>query len=107
MDFCQISIFFLYYQKTKTPSTNKAIGKSENVTGYRHNHRKNRQAPKPPSKNNVDLELINSASNLEIRGPQELLLGVPVGLRTQWRHTAEALVTGAVRYEVNVCKASY
>lgn len=86
--------------------TNKG-NKPEIVPGHRHNRRKTRQAPKPPCRSSIDdtasnEELINSTSNLEIRGPAELLLGVPVGLRTQWRHTAEALVTGSVQYEVNV-----
>lgn len=52
-----------------------------------------RPAPQPP----------NLSTNLEIRGPSELLLGVPTGLKTQWRHTATKLVSSSVRYEkVNV-----
>lgn len=52
-----------------------------------------RPAPQPP----------NLSNNLEIRAPSELLLGVPTGLKTQWRHTANKLVSSSVRYEnVNV-----
>lgn len=71
---------------------------SDSITGeQRRNHRKNRQAPKPPTNENL---------KLEIRAPSELLLGFPTGLSTQWRHTADALVSGAVKYEVNVSVSS-
>lgn len=53
-----------------------------------------RPAPQPP----------NRSVNLEIREPAELLLGVPVGLQTNWRHTASALVSGFVKYQVNVSR---
>lgn len=77
---------------------------------HRPNHRKNRQAPKPPTQrpqqqpsNDINVnKLADATSNLEIRAPSELLLGFPTGLRTQWRHSAEVLITGAVKYEVNV-----
>lgn len=52
-----------------------------------------RPAPKPPN---------HEQQNLHIRGPSELLLGVPTGLQTQWRHKASTLVLGVVRYDVNV-----
>lgn len=75
----------------------------------RPNHRKNRQAPKPPIQQqpkSLDESVLNdmaeSTSNLEIRAPSELLLSFPTGLRTQWRHSAEILITGSVPYEVNV-----
>lgn len=71
----------------------------------RPNHRKNRQAPKPPTQTEIknDIKLLTeSATNLEIRAPSELLFDFPTGLRTQWRHSAELLITGAVTYEVNV-----
>lgn len=74
---------------------------SDSNTGeQRRNHRKNRQAPKPPTNESI-LAKMNELK-LEIRAPSELLLGFPTGLSTQWRHTAEALVSGAVKYEVNV-----
>lgn len=81
----------------------------DGVTEHRPNHRKNRQAPKPPTQaKSVDESnlnnLLQSTQNLEIRGPSELLLGFPTGLRTQWRHSAEILITSAVKYEVNVSK---
>lgn len=65
--------------------------------------RKNRQAPKPPiQKQQQNDDLIEQTTNLEIRAPSELLLGFPPNLRTQWRHSAEVLIAGAVKYEVNV-----
>lgn len=54
-------------------------------------HKKSRPAPQPPVR----------ANNLEIRAPSELLLG-PSGLRAQWRHSASALVSGSIKYEVFV-----
>lgn len=83
--------------------SNKDVVVHEN----RPNHRK-KMAPKPPTQQpkSVDESALNnvveSTTNLEIRGPSELLLGFPHGLRTQWRHSAEVLVTGAVKYDVNV-----
>lgn len=68
----------------------------------RPNHRKNRQAPKPPTQAKIANDLKETTTNLEIRAPSELLLGFPTGLRTQWRHSAEMLITGSVKYEVNV-----
>lgn len=53
--------------------------------------KKNRPAPKPPT-----------VSNLEIRAPSELLLGVPSGLKAQWRHSASTLVSGCIKYNANV-----
>lgn len=55
-------------------------------------HRKNRPAPQPPFR----------MQNLNLRGPSELLLGVPTGLQTQWRHNASTLVTDQVKYDVYV-----
>lgn len=78
-------------------NTNTSDGGTERE--HRPNHRKNRQAPKPP--NDIKL-LTETAKNLEIRAPSELLLDFPTGLRTQWRHSAELLITGDVKYEVNV-----
>lgn len=78
------------------------------VEHVRPNHRKNRQAPKPPTQQNKSLDesalnnIVDSTANLEIRAPAELLLGFPTGLRTQWRHSAEVLITSSVKYEVNV-----
>lgn len=80
----------------------------DGVVENRPNHRKNRQAPKPPTQqpktvdeNNLN-NLVETTSNLEIRAPSELLLGFPTGLRQQWRHSAEVLIASAVKYEVNV-----
>lgn len=80
----------------------------EGVVENRPNHRKKFHAPKPPiqqpktvDENNLN-NLAETTSNLEIRAPSELLLGFPTGLRQQWRHSAEVLITSAVKYEVNV-----
>lgn len=75
-------------KKIPPVSTGTAITNGYATNGHRH--RKNRPAPKPPIR----------ATNLEIRAPSDLLLGVPVGLRTQWRHSASALISGTVKYEV-------
>lgn len=53
--------------------------------------KKNRPAPQPPR-----------PSDLEIRNPSELLVGVPGALKTQWKHQPFVLVTGAVTYVANV-----
>lgn len=56
-------------------------------------HKKSRrQAPQPPTNTN----------NLEIRAPAELLLSNQGSLQAQWKHSAAALVSGSIRYEVFV-----
>jgi hypothetical protein len=42
------------------------------------------------------------SSDLEIRAPSELLVGVPATLTTQWRHSPQELVSGSVSYVANV-----
>ncbi|KAJ6643933.1 Ankyrin repeat and sterile alpha motif domain-containing protein 1B, partial [Pseudolycoriella hygida] len=80
---------------SKSPSikseegVSKALDQSNQTNGHKMNYGKNRPAPQPP----------NLSTNLEIRAPSELLLGVPTGLKTQWRHTANKLVSSAIRYE--------
>lgn len=99
----------------KNGETNKAsssqrssisISSQENPNGVNEHRpsRKNRQAPKPPIQKQQQQsdDLIEQTANLEIRAPSELLLGFPPNLRTQWRHSAEVLIAGAVKYEVNV-----
>lgn len=58
--------------------------------------KKNRPAPQPPR-----------PSDLEIRAPSELLVGVPGALKTQWKHQPFVLVTGAVTYVANVSYLFY
>lgn len=55
-------------------------------------HKKNRPAPQPPTNTN----------NLEIRAPAELLLTNQGSLQAQWKHSAAALVSGSIKYEVFV-----
>ncbi|CAH1724836.1 unnamed protein product [Aphis gossypii] len=61
----------------------------------RHNPKKSRHAPLPPPLQNFSNRNNN---DLIIRGPSELLFGVPSTLITQWRHQPAALVTGNVKY---------
>lgn len=75
--------------ETKPQNNGKPIPAIKPTTLSRH--KKNRPAPQPPVKTN----------NLEIRAPSELLLA-PSGLKTQWRHSASALVSGSIKYEVFV-----
>ncbi|XP_021942945.1 ankyrin repeat and SAM domain-containing protein 1A-like isoform X2 [Zootermopsis nevadensis] len=68
------------------------------VTGtLRHNHKKCRPAPPPPTSANGS----GVGSDLEIRAPSELLVGVPATLTTQWRHSPQDLVSGSVNYVAN------
>lgn len=55
-------------------------------------HKKSRPAPQPPT----------NTSNLEIRAPSELLLTNQGSLQAQWKHSAAALVSGSIKYEVFV-----
>lgn len=75
--------------ETKTQSNGKPVPAIKPTTLSRH--KKNRPAPQPPVKTN----------NLEIRAPSELLLA-PTGMKAQWKHTASALVSGSIKYEVFV-----
>jgi len=65
----------------------------------RHNPKKSRHAPLPPPLQNFSNRNNN---DLIIRGPSELLFGVPSTLITQWRHQPAALVTGNVKYIASV-----
>lgn len=67
------------------------IQKQQEPVKIRTLRKKNRPAPKPPI-----------TSNLEIRAPSELLLGVPSGLKAQWRHSASTLLSGCIKYNANV-----
>lgn len=96
-------------QRLSLPISSQDSNKDGVIDHPRPNHRKNRQAPKPPIQQPKSLDegaldnMVESTSNLEIRAPSELLLGFPTGcIRTQWRHSAEVLITGSVKYEVNV-----
>lgn len=55
-------------------------------------HKKSRPAPQPPTQTN----------NLEIRAPSELLLSNQGSMKAQWKHSAAALVSGSIKYEVFV-----
>jgi len=47
------------------------------------------------------------SSDLEIRDPSELLVGVPATLTTQWRHRPRVLVSGSVNYIASVSRAEH
>lgn len=64
----------------------------------RHNPKKSRPAPPPPPLQNAS----NRNNDLVIRGPSELLFGVPSTMITQWRHHPAALVTGNIKYIASV-----
>ncbi|CAB0034959.1 unnamed protein product, partial [Trichogramma brassicae] len=87
---------------TPTSSSAQVIGTNANTTGTLK-ARKNRPAPPPPQKPNVNTQngTAQPTENLEIRGPSELLFGVPSTLKTQWRHQPKDLVTGNVIYVAN------
>jgi len=74
---------------TTPPANAKPVPPVKPTTLSRH--KKNR-APQPPIK----------ASNLEIRAPSELLLSNQGSLQAQWKHSAAALVSGSIKYEVFV-----
>ena len=89
---------------TPTSSGANVIGTNANTTGTLK-ARKNRPAPPPPQRPNAIAQngtSVQSTENLEIRGPSELLFGVPSTLKTQWRHHPKDLVTGNVTYLANV-----
>ncbi|XP_066998734.2 ankyrin repeat and SAM domain-containing protein 1A [Anabrus simplex] len=69
-----------------------------NTGTLRHSHKKSRPAPPPPQPSNG---AATASCDLEIRGPSELLEGVPATLTTQWRHRPHVLVTGSVTYIAN------
>lgn len=60
-------------------------------------HKKNRLAPQPPT----------NTSNLEIRAPSELLLTNQGSLQATWKHSAAALVSGSIKYEVFVSRRRF
>ncbi|XP_058789490.1 ankyrin repeat and SAM domain-containing protein 1A-like [Phymastichus coffea] len=80
-------------------STAPTTGTNANTTGTLK-HRKNRPAPPPPQRPNAPHNG-TVTEHLEIRGPNELLFGVPSTLKTQWRHQPKDLVTGSVTYVAN------
>ncbi|XP_050437843.1 ankyrin repeat and SAM domain-containing protein 1A-like [Adelges cooleyi] len=82
-------------QSTKEkPSTRHCSQLVSGTATLRHNPKKSRHAPLPPQFQNSS----NKNADLVIRGPSELLFGVPPTLTTQWRHQPDTLVTGNVEY---------
>lgn len=64
--------------------------------------KKSRPAPPPPPP-----PLPPNEPDLEIRNPSELLVGVPVTLKAQWRHKPAALVIGTIDYVASVSIAFF
>ncbi|XP_074108393.1 ankyrin repeat and sterile alpha motif domain-containing protein 1B isoform X5 [Cotesia typhae] len=97
---------------SQNSSTTVVTGTNAATTGTLR-HRKNRPAPQPPQPPQLpQLPQLPqppqraqngtpSAEQLEIRGPSELLFGVPSTLKTQWRHQPKVLVTGNITYVAN------
>ncbi|XP_023248257.1 ankyrin repeat and sterile alpha motif domain-containing protein 1B-like [Copidosoma floridanum] len=87
-----------------TSSTTTATTTATTNTTGTLRHRKNRPAPPPPLKPQSTQQngtTVQAPEHLEIRGPSELLFGVPSTLKTQWRHQPKDLVTGCVTYVAN------
>ncbi|RZF41912.1 hypothetical protein LSTR_LSTR005680 [Laodelphax striatellus] len=72
-----------------------STGQQSNTGTLRHSHKKSRPAPPPPP---GAVPPPPSASDLEIRAPSELLVGVPATLTAQWRHRPHALLAGHITY---------
>jgi len=93
------------FQKNNIQSLKEKVGSKHSVhvasgtATLRHNPKKSRHAPLPPPLQNFSNRNNN---DLIIRGPSELLFGVPSTLITQWRHQPAALVTGNVQYIASV-----
>ncbi|KAL9888981.1 uncharacterized protein ACN427_008415 isoform 1-T4 [Glossina fuscipes fuscipes] len=77
-----------------TISKGKDTAQRHSTTGYR----KNRPAPPPPCQKPA--QQTPHQASLQIRAPCELLLDLPDNLRTKWRHSANALLNGQIKYEV-------
>ncbi|VVC37716.1 Hypothetical protein CINCED_3A019322 [Cinara cedri] len=76
-------------------NTKHSVHVTSGTATLRHNPKKSRHAPLPPPLQNA---INRNNSDLVIRGPSELLIGVPSTLVTQWRHQPAALITGNVKY---------
>lgn len=82
------------------------VAAASGTVTLRHNPKKSRHAPLPPPLQNVAAAPGRSNSvgsgDLVIRGPSELLFGVPSTRITQWRHQPSALVGGNIKYVASV-----
>lgn len=96
---------FVFSQKSNIRQLKEEIREKlpaiPNSGTLRHSHKKSRPAPPPPMSTNGS----GGNSDLEIREPSELLVGVPATLTTQWRHRPRVLVTGSVSYVASVSTA--
>lgn len=86
---------------TNTANSNHHVGEGGGTIRHR---KKSRPAPPPPPPP-PPLPL-NIEQDLEIRNPSELLVGVPVTLKAQWRHKPGVLVIGTVDYIASVSTTS-
>jgi hypothetical protein len=100
-----VEMLFVFSQKSNIQQLKEEIREKlpvvSNTGTLRHSHKKSRPAPPPPMSTNGS----GGSSDLEIRAPSELLVGVPATLTTQWRHHPHALVSGSVNYIANVSTA--
>lgn len=85
---------------TNTANSNNHVGEGGGTIRHR---KKSRPAPPPPPPPSAPVPLLlNIEQDLEIRNPSELLVGVPVTLKAQWRHKPGVLVIGTVDYIASV-----
>ena len=93
-DACSVDILEIPVEKNDNNNINppKPVPSAKPTTLGRQKHKKSRPAPQPPT----------NTSNLEIRAPSELLLSNQGSLQAQWKHSAAALVSGSIKYEVFV-----
>lgn len=107
-NFSAVCVFFFFFQKNNVQCHDNKVGSKHSVhvvsgtATLRHNPKKSRYAPLPPPLQNTASDRSNS--DLVIRGPSELLFGVPSTLITQWRHEPAALVYGNVKYVASVSR---
>lgn len=93
-DACSNNALDLELSDNNNSSPPKPVSSAKPTTLSRH--KKNRPAPQPPT----------NTTNLEIRAPAELLLTNQGSLQAQWKHSAAALVSGSIKYEVFVSSAT-
>ena len=100
--YCDLIVKFCFLQKSNIQQLKEEIREKlpvvPNTGTLRHSHKKTRPAPPPPMSTNGS----GGNSDLEIRAPSELLVGVPATLTTQWRHRPHVLVAGSVNYVASV-----
>lgn len=79
-----------------TPTGQSSNNTNASNTGtIRHRHKKSRPAPPPP------VTAVTKPDN-EKRNESEMYVGGNNSIKAQWRHQPILLITGSVKYSVNV-----